>query len=52
MKAYRNLIKNKKRLKNSEKKSKGIFSLPLYPELSSLQIDKISSSLIKVLKKI
>lgn len=52
MKAYRKLIKNKKRLKNSEKKSKGIFSLPLYPELSSPEINKISSSLIKVMRKI
>ena len=52
MRAYKGLVKNKKRLKNSEKKSKGIFCLPLYPELSSSEINKISSSLIKVLSKI
>ena len=47
MKAYKNIIKNKKRLKNSEIKAKGIFSLPLYPELKESEINKI----IIVLKK-
>ena len=52
MKAYKNLIKNKKLLKNSENKAKRIFSLPLYPELKISEIRKICLSLIKVLKKI
>ena len=51
MKAYTHLIKNKKNLKISETKAKGIFSLPLYPELKNTEIDKICSVLIKILKK-
>ena len=47
MKAYSNIINNKKDLKNSEKKSRGIFCLPLYPELKNSEILKI----IKTLKK-
>ncbi len=52
MKAYSHLIKNKKHLKISEMKAKGIFSLPLYPELKNTEINKICSELIKILKKI
>lgn len=52
MKAYRSLIKNKQRLKNSEKKAKGIFCLPLYPELNSFEVNKICFTLKKVLKEI
>ena len=52
MKAYSKIIKNKKNLKNSEVKSKGIFCLPLYPELKISELYKICSSLIKILKKI
>ena len=52
MKAYKNLIKNKKLLKNSENKAKRIFSLPLYPELKISEIRKICLSLIKILNKI
>ncbi len=52
MKAYSKIIKNKKNLKNSEVKSKGIFCLPLYPELKISELNKICSSLIKILKKI
>ena len=37
---------------NSEKMAKGIFSLPLYPELKNSEINKIISSIIKVLKKL
>ena len=51
MKAYTHLIKNKKNLKISETKAKGIF-LYLYPELKNTEIDKICSVLIKILKKI
>ncbi len=52
MKAYSKIIKNKKNLKNSEVKSKGIFCLPLYPELKISELNKICSSLIKILKNI
>ena len=52
MKAYSHIIKNKKHLKISEMKAKGIFSLPLYPELKNTEINKICSELIKILKKI
>ena len=48
MKAYSKIIKNKKDLKNSNKKSKGIFCLPLYPELKRTEVIKIS----KILKRI
>lgn len=51
MKAYANMIKNKHRLKNSETKSKGIFSLPLYPEMSFKEVNKISNVLKKIVKK-
>jgi len=51
MKAYKKLLK-KQNLKNSEKMAKGIFSLPLYPELKNSEINKIISSIIKVLKKL
>ncbi len=52
MKAYSKIIKNKKNLKNSEKKSRGIFCLPLYPELKKKEINKVCFSLKKILKKI
>jgi dTDP-3-amino-2,3,6-trideoxy-4-keto-D-glucose/dTDP-3-amino-3,4,6-trideoxy-alpha-D-glucose/dTDP-2,6-dideoxy-D-kanosamine transaminase len=48
MKAYKGLIKNSKRLKNSEKKAKGIFCLPLYPELTNREVNKICLSLKKI----
>ena len=51
MKAYSKLISNKKDLKNSEKKSKGIFCLPLYPELKINELNKICNILKKILKK-
>ena len=52
MKAYKGLIKNSKRLKNSEKKAKGIFCLPLYPELTNRELNKICLSLKKIVKNI
>ncbi len=52
MRAYSKIIKNKKYLKNSEKKSKGIFSLPLYPELKNSEVTSICNKLINILKKI
>ena len=51
MKAYKSIIKNKKRLKNSEIKAKGIFSLPLYPELKEAEINKITIVLKKILRR-
>lgn len=52
MKAYSNLIDNKQTLKNSEIKSKGVFSLPLYPELKYSEVDIICNKLKTILKKI
>lgn len=49
MKAYKGLIKNKKRLKNSEKKAKGIFCLPLYPDLSNQEFNKICTNIKRIL---
>lgn len=52
MKAYKGLIKNKKRLKNSEKMAKGIFCLPLYPELGVHQLNKICIKIKKILSSL
>ncbi len=52
MKAYKNLIFNKKKLVQSEIKSKGIFSLPLYPELKEKDVIKICKILKIALKNI
>ncbi len=52
MKAYKEIIKNKKRLKNSEIKAKGLFCLPLYPELKDSEIKLITQNLKNILKKI
>ena len=52
MKAYSKIIKNKNSLKNSEKKSKGIICLPLYPELNRREIVTICKVLRKLVKTI
>ena len=52
MKGYKNYKFNNHELKNSEKLSKEIFSLPLYPELREYEVKKICLTLIKILKKI
>ena len=52
MKGYKMYSFDKKKLKISLKKSKGIFSLPLYPELEISEIKKICKILKKVLSKI
>ncbi len=52
MKAYSKLIRNKKDLRNSEKKSKGIFSIPLYPELNQKEVNKICIALKKIISKL
>jgi len=49
--AYRKLFKGKKFI-TSEKKSNGIFSLPLYPDLKIEDVKIISNKLIKIMKKI
>ena len=50
--AYKKLFKNNKRLKNSEKKSKGIFCLPIYPELKNKEVIKICKTIKKIMKKV
>ena len=52
MKAYSKIFKNREFLKNSEKKSKGIISLPLYPELKKSEVNIICNTLIKILNQI
>ena len=49
MKAYTNIINNKIRLKNSEIKSKGIFCLPLYPELKDKEVKFVCKNLKEIL---
>ena len=51
MKAYKQIFTNKKFL-NTEMKSKGIFSLPLYPELKVKSVKNICSKLKIILSKI
>ena len=52
MKAYSHLKFNKKNLNNSFEKSKGIFSLPLNPNLSESEVKKISNILKKIVIKL
>ena len=52
MKGYKKFINNKDRLSNSLKKSKEIFSLPLYPELSIRDIKHICKTLKRVVSNI
>jgi len=52
MKAYKNVTKDKnKSLENTVLKSKGIFCLPLYPDLKVSEINKIIDTLKKILLK-
>ena len=51
MKAYKNYF-NKKKFKKSEMKSRGIFSLPLYPELNETEVRKICKILTKILNNV
>ena len=51
MKAYKKYFKNVK-FPTSEKKSKGIFCLPLYPELKHKDVRFICKILKRILKKI
>ena len=53
MKAYKKFSPfNKKDLINTERFSKGIFSLPLYPKLRENEIIRVSNILKKILSKI
>jgi aminotransferase EvaB len=53
MKAYKNMFSKKRdSLPITEKMSKGIFSLPLYPKLKISEITRISKVLCKILKQI
>ena len=52
MKAYQKFFKGNKRLKNSEIKSKGIFCLPIYPELRDKEVIQICKTIKKILKKV
>ena len=51
MKAYHNLKSKKLDLPITEKISKGIFSLPLYPKMKDSDVNKISNTLINIVKK-
>ena len=52
MRAFKKFFKKNKRLKNSELNSKGIFCLPIYPELRDHEIINICENIKKILKKI
>ena len=41
MKGYKNLFSGVKNLKITEKLSKEIFSLPMYPELNNTKLEKV-----------
>ncbi len=51
MKAYRHLFRNKN-LRNSEIKSRGIFCLPLYPEMKITDVNKISKAIKSILNSL
>lgn len=51
MKAFKHLFKNNHKLKKSEVKSKGIFCLPIYPELKNKEVIKICNTIKKILIK-
>ena len=52
MKAYSKMINNKKNLENSVNKSRGIFCLPLYPELKNKEIRFVIKNLRDILSKL
>jgi len=52
MNAYKKIFQNNKRLKNSEVKSKGIFCLPIYPELKDKEVIRVCKSIKKILAEI
>jgi dTDP-4-amino-4,6-dideoxygalactose transaminase len=52
MRGYKNFTNKKNMLKETEKKSKIIFSLPIYPTLKNTEVDLIIKNLINVLLEI
>ena len=52
MTAYKKLFFKKNHLKISEKKSKGIFCLPLYPEITNKEVLKVCKVLKSIMKKL
>ena len=50
--AYKNLFLANQDLKNSEKKSKGIFCLPLYPEMTNTEVLKVCKILKNTMKEL
>ncbi len=50
MTAYKNFFQNIKNLREAEIKSKGIFCLPLYPEMTNREVIKICDILKKIMK--
>ena len=52
MQVYKKFSSINNDLKNTEKKSKEIFSLPLYPELKTSEVNQICKILVMILKKI
>jgi len=52
MTAYKNLFSANNYLKNSEKKSKGIFCLPLYPEMTDAEVLKVCKILKNTMKEL
>ena len=52
MTAYKKLFLVSNDLKNSEKMSKGIFCLPLYPEMTNAEVLKICKILKNIMKKL
>jgi len=52
MSTYKNFINGKKILKETEYKSKMIFSLPIYPTLKNTKIEFVIKSLKDIVSKI
>ena len=52
MTAYKKFFKNNKNLKNSVIKSKGLFCLPLYPEMTNSEVKKVCITIKKIMKSL
>ena len=51
MQGYKKFFSKKKNLKNSETKSKGIFCLPIYPELKNKEVDLVCKNIQIIMNK-
>lgn len=51
MQGYKKFFNKKKYLKNSEIKSKGIFCLPIYPELKNKEVDLVCRNIQEIMDK-